>query len=149
MRIYLNDLREEVAKTVKKVDADKVRDAHTKSPLKHLALLALDREYWLLPRETWQLFLDWSRVDKIKYLPDRIDCDDFARMLDGEVRRKLKINGVGLVVDWSGAHAYTVLGMVDEAGEVSLAGVEPQNDRVGVVADGGRMYAATSGFVLF
>ena len=55
MRIYLNDLREEVAKTVKKVEADKVRAAHTKSPLKHLALLALDREYWLLPRETWQL----------------------------------------------------------------------------------------------
>lgn len=149
MRIYLNDLREEVAKTVKKVDSSVVIDSHARSPFKQLGFLPLDHEYWLLPKETWQMVLDWSRVDKIKYLPDRIDCDDFARILDGEVRRKLKINGIGLVVDWSGAHAYTVLGIVDDADEVSLVGVEPQNDRMGVVAGGGRMYAAKSGFVLF
>ena len=110
--------------------------------------MAVDREYWVIPESTWQDILAWSKVDRIKYRPERQDCDDFADILKGEVKRKFQINSIGEVLDFSGAHAYAAI-VIDHGKALSVVGVEPQNDYIRVVASGHRMYAARNGLVKF
>ena len=146
-KLYLKDVRKAVKETVQVVLVDQVIAAYRTSPLARLQLIPTDSMYWVLPTETWQLILDYSQVDKIKYLPERQDCDDFARIIDGEIKRKLLINSSGLVVDWSGGHAYSVLVAIDD-GKISLVGVEPQSDQWAVSETGLAAYSMQTGFVL-
>lgn len=151
MKLYLKDVRETVKKTERKVSQAEVVDAFYQSPLKNLQCLPLDREYWVLPKETWELILKYSKLDRIPYRPERQDCDDFAINLKSEVSRKLQLNSVGMVIDFSGGHAYTALAIDDypNAGDLSVVGVEPQTDRLHVAASNHQMYAADSGYVQF
>ena len=68
--------------------------------------------------------------------------------LKGEVKRKFQLNSIGEVLDFSGGHAYASI-VIDGADGLSVVGVEPQNDRIRVVASGHRMYAARNGLVKF
>ena len=148
MSIYLKDVRKVVKKTERKVTNAEVDAAFKRSRLSRLQLLLVDQYYWVVPAETWDLILRYSKVDQIKYRPDRQDCDDFAHILNGEVSRKFQLNTVGEVLDFSGGHAYCCI-VVDRDGTLEIVGVEPQSDRIRVVASGHKMYAAQHGLVTF
>ena len=148
MSIYLKDVRKAVKKTERKVSARDVHDAFHRSRLSNLQLLLIDENYWVVPAETWDLILRYSKVDQIKYRPDRQDCDDFAHILNGEVCRKLQLNTVGEVLDFSGGHAYTAI-VIDRDSDLEIVGVEPQSDRIRVAASGHKMYSAQHGLVTF
>ena len=148
MKLYLKDVRETVKQTERKVGAGAIMEAFNRSRLKNLQLMLVDREYWVIPESTWQDILAWSKVDKIKYRRERQDCDDFADILQGEVKRKFQLNSIGEVLDFSGEHAYAAI-VIDGEDGLSVVGVEPQNDKIRVVSSGHRMYAAQQGLVKF
>lgn len=148
MKLYLKDVRKTVKRTERKVDAGEVIEAFNRSPLSRLQLMLVDRDYWVVPELTWFDILNWSQVDRIKYRAERQDCDDFAKILNGEVVRKFQLNSIGTVLDFSGAHAYVAV-VLDDNGRLEVAAVEPQTDRTHVAATRHRMYAAQNGLVTF
>ena len=148
MKLYLRDVRKTVKRTERKVDAGEVIEAFNRSPLSRLQLMLVDRDYWVIPEQSWFDILNWSVVDRIKYRAERQDCDDFAKILWGEVARKFQLNSIGLVLDFSGGHAYSAV-VIDDNGRLAVAAVEPQSDRTGVAASGHRAYAARNGLVIF
>lgn len=144
-KLYLKDVRKSVRKTKRTVNYADIVQAHDASGLSTLQLVPLDTSYVALPIETWELFLQYSGVDRIQYKSDTMDCDDFAQILCGECKRKLRVNGIGLVVDFSGGHAYNAL-LAYQGSELSLVTIEPQNDKIIINQSG--MYAAEHGFLL-
>ena len=144
-KLYLKDVRKFVRKTKQTVSHTAVAQAHDASGLRTLQFVPLDTSYVALPAETWELFLQYSGVDRIQYKSDTMDCDDFAQILAGECKRKLRVNGIGLVVDFSGGHAYNAL-LAYKGSELSLLTIEPQNDKIIINQSG--MYAAQQGFLL-
>ena len=144
-KLYLKDLRKTVRKAKRTVSSTDIEKIHAASGLSNLQFVPLDTSYVALPAEIWELFLEYSGVDRIKYKSDTMDCDDFAQILCGECKRKLHVNGIGLVVDFSGGHAYNAL-LAYEGSELSLLTIEPQNDKIIINRSG--MYAAQQGFLL-
>ena len=135
----------QIERNAKVVHADLVRTAWEDGLGSGLQIVLLDRQYWTLPETIWTDVIQYSGVDSHAYVDERFDCDDFAWSFKGNVAWKLRVNGVGTVVDFSGSHAYNVV-MVDEDGELVFKFMEPQNDRWVM---GGPMYLMQNGFVVF
>ena len=83
----------------------------------------LDTKYWLCDLETFDQFRreDWTEL--APYLAERSDCDDRARQLWAAASMR-GLTGVGLVIDWSGRHAYNLVLFAD--GHIRL--YEPATD---------------------
>ncbi|MCE2397314.1 hypothetical protein J4G02_22675 [Candidatus Poribacteria bacterium] len=90
-RLYRRDVRRIVKRHVCDVSRAEVVEAYRNSRLKNLHGEFLDRRYRAL-----------SQVDKKQYRTDYWDCDNFALALCGQVPMWFDVNGVGLVVDYSG-----------------------------------------------
>ena len=144
-KLYLRDVRRVVEKSKRTVSRKEVEQAHQRSVLGGLSLVLLDTKYVALSVEAWELFLRYSKVNEIKYVPETQDCDDFAKILTGECHRKLHVNGIGIVIDWSSGHAYNELVAYDDDGELLALALEPQGDQW--VLNRGRMHAGRCGFV--
>lgn len=139
------------------VTGQAVVDALRNSPLSRLSLSFLDRTYTALPMEAWCEILEWSDVDRVGYVSERRDCDNFAVALAGQVGLRFGVNGCGIVVDYSGRHAYNCLLVStpdadgDGTPDLAIAIVEPQTDRMPQVGDRlGRheAYRAERGWIL-
>ena len=116
------------------------------SSLGKLQGVPIDETYWGVPLETWQLILDYNGVDKRKYVKDVFDCDNFAILFAGTVADKFSLNGAGIVIDFSGGHAYSCILVVGEDGQPTFATIEPQNDRFVINPTG--QYDAEWGFIV-
>ena len=147
-RIYISQVRKLVASTVVEVTAQQLYQGFRQSEIgRHMGFENIDNRYRILPIETWELFLQWSGVDRIKYESEFNDCDDFAYILKGECHRRLKVNGIGLIIDVSGRHAYNALGVILPNKQIRVASIEPQNDRLIIKHE--KMYHAKAGIVRF
>lgn len=148
-RPRLRDVRRAVKKNKRSVSGKDLQMAWGASGLSRLGLVLWDPEYTGVDRKTWEKILAWSNVDRHRYETFSRDCDNFAIALAGQLSLRLGINGVGIVVDYSGCHAYCALLVVDDDG-VRIAVVEPQSDGF-ISMDQGRhqMYAAQNGVVLW
>lgn len=62
-------------------------------------------------------------VDLLPYRPERFDCEDYSFLYKTMAALFLGVNAVGVVIDWSGGHAYNIV--VTSVGHVHF--VEPQN----------------------
>lgn len=62
----------------------------------------------------------------LPYRPERFDCEDYASLYKVMHAFVLGVNAVGIVIDWTGGHAYNIVILSD--GEVKL--IEPQNGKV-------------------
>ena len=133
--------------------AREVASALRDAGLGKLQPMLLDRTYTALPMATWASILAWSDVDRVQYVAERRDCDNFALALAGQVGLRLSVNGCGVVVDYSGQHAYCVLLVEDTArGGIYARLVEPQSDGLPQVGDsmsGHEAYKAERGVILF
>ena len=139
-------LRRLIAKTAKIFSAQEVAEAWQLSMGKRLSAEFVDRQYTAVPYHVWEQILQDSNVSNRKYVSERSDCDDFAYALRGTVPLNLNVNGIGVVLDISGRHAYNaVLSMSGEA--LYIAFVEPQTDQFVTLGDG--MYKAEVGSVRF
>ena len=151
------DLLQRVRAARVTVTAQAVSDALRASPLARLSLSFLDRTYTALPMEVWAEILEWSDVDRVGYVSESRDCDNFAVALAGQVGLRFGVNGCGIVVDYSGKHAYNMLLVStpdadgDGSPDLAIALVEPQTDRLPQVGDRlGRneAYRASRGWIL-
>ena len=136
-----------------KVTKDEANDALLKSEVGKLDPILIDRTYTALPMAVWLQVLEWSDVDRIEYVSEVRDCDNFAIALTGQIGLRLKVNGCGIVFDWSGKHAYNVLLVKDTAqGGIYAVVVEPQSDRIAQVGESKgptEMYKADRGMIIF
>ncbi|MDQ2053222.1 hypothetical protein [Halobellus sp. H-GB7] len=80
----------------------------------------------------------------LPYRPERFDCENFAGAFRALVAFGLGTNTVGVVIDWSGGHAYNVI--VDADGGVTF--YEPQDDRVVEVGKEGN-YQLQNALIVF
>ena len=139
------DVWRSVRDTKKQFSNDQVQDALQASGLSKLHGLPLDNTYWGVSLETWHLILAYNGTDKKRYVKDTFDCDNFAILFAGSVADKFSINGAGIVIDYSGGHAYSALLVATETG-LAFATIEPQNDEFVIKMDG--MYDAEFGFIM-
>ena len=115
------------------------------SPLTNLQEVPVDSVYWGASEDAWHGMLAYTGVDRKRYIKDRFDCDNFAVLFAGVVADKFGINGVGIVIDYSGGHAYCAILIVNENGGLSIGIIEPQNDKFVLKTQG--MYSAKFGFI--
>ena len=87
--------------------------------------LHLDSKYWACSKEEFEGWIKWDWTNGKKYIAEQYDCDNFAFSFKARCDRKIGINTVGLVIDYSGGHAYNVVAFTDSPAEL----YEPQSDR--------------------
>ena len=139
------DVWRSVRDTKQQFTNDEVKAALRQSHLSKLGGLPLDETYWGVSLETWELILAYNGTDKKRYVKDTFDCDNFAILFAGSVADRFSINGAGIVIDFSGRHAYSALLVATENG-LAFATIEPQNDRFVLKTEG--MYDAEFGFIM-
>ena len=92
---------------------------------KNIDRYPLDAKYWVCDREEFNKIVKWDWTDNKKYVAEKYDCDNFAFSFKAMVDRRFGVNNVGLVIDYSGGHAYNIIVFND--GTVRL--FEPQTDK--------------------
>ena len=96
-----------------------------------VSALFADSRYYCLHQDAWDAILA-ATVDRNKYIPERFDCDKFARWWDGVVGHNYEVNGKGIVLDFSGEHAYNIVFVWNGDGKTpSLTArfMEPQENK--------------------
>ena len=146
MKVKYWDVWRAVRDTKQQFSNHEVQDALKASPLSKLSGVPLDNTYWAVSIETWELILAYNDTDRNAYIADVFDCDNFAITFAGTVAQKWKVNSAGIVVDYSGGHAYSAL-LVNHQGRLSIATIEPQNDELILKTEG--IYDAEFGFIIF
>ena len=143
-------LIEKIDKHSISVSNKQVSNALLGTDLGYYELQFLDRQYQALPIEIWSEILEWSDVDRAAYVAEKRDCDNFAIALVGQITLRLGVNGIGIVLDYVGKHAYCML-LVHDEGQLSGKLIEPQSDKIAQVGDRlGRNEAYTGkGTVIF
>ena len=104
--------------------------------------LHLDSKYWACSKKEFQDWITWDWTNKKKYISEQYDCDNFAFNFKARVARKFGVNSVGLVIDYSGGHAYNLIVFSDGTWKI----FEPQNDRWPTIRTG--QYKFEDGFIL-
>lgn len=98
--------------------------------------LTLDLLYKFPEWKYMQLLYLWDWTDKKKYIAEFGDCDKFARIFQTHMIEFAMINGIGLVIDYSGGHSYNMLfdiqlkenGIDVDIVKSKLIVLEPQSD---------------------
>ena len=87
--------------------------------------LHVDTKYWACSKKEFEDWIQWDWTNGKKFIAEQYDCDNFAFSFKARCDRKIGINSVGLVIDYSGGHAYNVVCFTDAPAEL----YEPQSDR--------------------
>ena len=109
--------------------------------------LHLDSKYWACSKKEFEDLIKWDWTNKKRYVAEEYDCDNFAFSFKARCDRKIGINTVGLVIDYSGGHAYNVVAFTDSPAKL----YEPQSDRwVEPNASKSRneVYKLTNGYII-
>ena len=85
----------------------------------------IDLKYFVCSEKDMREIIKFDWTDRKKYVTDFYDCDNYAFNFKAMVARRFGINSVGIVIDWSGGHAYNIIAFSD--GSMKL--FEPQSDR--------------------
>lgn len=109
---------------------------------KNIDRYPLDAKYWVCDREEFNKIVKWDWTDNKQYLYEKYDCDNFAFSFKARVDRYFHLNNVGLVIDWSGGHAYNLVVFKDG----TWSAFEPQSDSWPSVGKG--MYKFESKIVI-
>ena len=99
------------------------------SQVKHLPL---DNSYTACSKKEFLEWIEWDWVDKKQYVKDKYDCENFAFSFKARTDRRFGINTVGLVIDYSGGHAYNVVLFTDSPPLL----YEPQTDEWVYIGEG-------------
>ena len=89
--------------------------------------LRLDRHYYATDPESFVRIVEWDWTDTRSYTIDRFDCDKFALYFKARLALDFGVNAVGVVLDYSSAHAYNLV-ILKSNGKTGWLLFEPQND---------------------
>ena len=128
---------------------DEIIQAFRHSPIggDGMYVVPCDTQYRILDGTGWGAALNYTGVDKRQYISEFFDCDNFAILLAAVCAMKFHINSVGIVLDFSGGHAYAVLPVRLADGSIKILILEPQNDEY-IISLGG-MYQGKFGIAIF
>jgi len=87
--------------------------------------MTLDAKFWMVDKDQMRKIVEEDMTDKRKYRKSLFDCDNFSLMFVNHLADTYKVNQVGIVLDYSGAHAYNVIVYPDKSIEL----FEPQLDQ--------------------
>lgn len=107
--IKLSKLRKDIQKYKRELNHQELFDLWRETPAINLGLTFYDRKYISLPKEVWNDILQHIGIGEFNYKSEISDCDDFAFALRGRIPLELKVNGIGVVLDHSGGHAYNAI----------------------------------------
>tara|TARA_B100000949_G_C14182987_1_gene408320 strand:+ start:179 stop:661 length:483 start_codon:yes stop_codon:yes gene_type:complete len=107
-----------------------------------MEIKALDSKFWTCNEADWKKIIKWDWTDEKRYVAEQYDCDNFAFNFKARVARKFGVNSVGLVIDYSGKHAYNLIVFSDGTWKI----FEPQSDKWPKL--GSRNYKFEDGFIL-
>ena len=105
----------------------------------------LDSKYWVCSRIDFDAIIKWDWTNDKKYVAEKYDCDNFAFSFKARMDRKFHLNNVGLVIDYSGGHAYNCVVFSDGTAEL----FEPQSDRFVTDRIGTGQYKSQEGIIVF
>ena len=109
--------------------------------------LHLDSTYWSCSKKEFQDWIRWDWKNKKKYISEQYDCDNYAFSFKARCDRKIGVNTVALVIDYSGGHAYNLVIFTDSPAEL----YEPQSDRfvsMGTGISKNEVYKMTDGYII-
>ena len=109
--------------------------------------LNLDSKYWACSKKEFEDWITWDWTNGKKYIAEQYDCDNFAFSFKARCDRKIGINTVGFIIDYSGGHAYNLVCFTDAPAEL----YEPQSDRrvkPNQSKSKTEMYKMTDGFII-
>jgi len=135
----------DVVPATEEISEETIRTAVTDAlPDDDPSWMTLDGSYFAPQPEDVDALRDLSSAPQwLPYRSERYDCEDFAFSYQALAALLGGVNTVGVVIDWSDAHAYNVI--VDSAGEVRF--YEPQSDMPVVIGSDG--YEADDVTVVF
>jgi hypothetical protein len=110
--------------------------------VRSLSYHRLDNIYWVCPKADMLKLIENDWLNKRQYLADAFDCDDYAFAFKATISQWYGLNGVGIVVDYSSAHAYNLVLFSDDPPQF----YEPQSDAW--VTLGAENYKGDDGLVL-
>jgi len=132
------EVRSSISKTmVQMLNSGKLDRTKGKMEIK-----ALDTKFWTCNEADWKKIIAYDWTDEKKYVTEQYDCDNFAFNFKARVARKFGVNSVGLVIDYSGGHAYNLIVFSDGTWKI----FEPQSDRWPTLGTG--QYKFEDGFIL-
>ena len=109
--------------------------------------LHLDSKYWVCSKKEFGDWIEWDWTNKKRYVAEEYDCDNFAFSFKARCDRRIGINAVALVIDYSGGHAYNLVCFTDSPAEL----YEPQSDRwvqQGTGISKTELYKLTNGYII-
>jgi len=89
-----------------------------------------DKEYLLCDNDDITRFLLADETNRLEYVPEKLDCDDFSYRLMGQLSIP-QWSDLSFGIIWTKGHALNCL--VTESRELLL--VEPQTDEISVLSD--------------
>ena len=125
-----------------------VATAMGESPWAKFNLFFLDRKLWVISEEHWREIIAETQVDAVRYVPERTDCEDYAKAFSGLASLRYGVNSAGIVIDTAGKHSYNLL-VVDVGGSVEIRAFEPQTDDMVDERVGSKPYCADQGYAIF
>lgn len=156
--VYYNEINDDVKADVLKhvvvfTDAQ-IREAWSKSLLRHLQLVSTNKFYRALPTGVWTAILE-LHMTLHAYRAEFYDCDAFSAAFSGLTSFTFEVNGIARVLDISGHHSYNAVLVSDDGETCHWRRVEPQSDeflsnaprKINVTAPDGA-YAAKRGFAI-
>ena len=116
-----------------------------------LALYTLDRRCWAVTDEILDKWLATDDTDAASYIEEAWDCDNYATALCARASATLG-NCCGIVVDFSGRHAYNAFAVLRGVAQeqIAIRFVEPQNDSTVDIGDsisGVEAYVGDEGYI--
>jgi len=104
-----------------------INDLKSKGGL--VAWYRLDGNYHTTSFDDFKKIVGWDWTNLLKYETDTFDCENFAFYFAQKVMRIFGVNSVGVVLDYSSAHAYNLVIVKDQQG-VRWYLYEPQTDEI-------------------
>lgn len=128
-KILVGSLRKFLKGRTKMFSVNAAMEVWRKHPrCKSFQFFAVDAAFHAFDEESLKYFLEYSQVDKLKYIPEVRDCDDMALILKAEATRKFAMNNFLIILDNCIQHAYSGV-FIHKNGKLELRLIEPQDDR--------------------
>ena len=130
------------------ISGETARTLWAGSALSQLKLWVLDKELAVATRAEWMRVIRENEADRATYRSERVDCDNFAMFFSGSVGLRRGISSA-YVLDFSAAHAYCALPILQPDGTITIEAFEPQSDNIVTSVVGAGMYKAQYGVALW